>query len=257
MDASGQDDLFALDGIVSVAEPLHSSISVEPWSERERLAHEKATLGLYLSGHPIAEYESELAAMITAGLGDIQTEGPRSGVKQETRAVVAGLIVDLRTRQSRSGKRMAFASLDDRTGRLEVAVYPEVFDQSRDVLTKDALVVVEGTLTFDEYSGHNRLTAERIHSIEAARGRFAKQLVIAWRAAGVANRPNECGPLEELRALLKPFQGGACPIVIDYRSDAAATRLRLGEVWRVHPGDDLLQRLKKRLGPESVRVVYQ
>jgi DNA polymerase-3 subunit alpha len=257
MDASGQDDLFALDGVSPVSVPVHDRAGVEPWSERERLVHEKATLGLYLTGHPIGEYESELAAMITTRLGDIQQDSAaRAGLKQETRAVVAGLIVDLRTRQSKSGKRMAFASLDDRTGRLDVAVYPEVLEEHREVLSKDALVVVEGALALDEFSGHYRLTAERIHSIETARGRFAKQLVIAWRTGGVAGRPNEPAPLEELRALLKPFQGGACPIVIDYRGDGAATRLQLGEVWRVHPGEDLLQRLKKTLGPESVRVIY-
>ena len=257
MTASGQHDLFGLEVVGSEVLPADSAPVVEAWSERERLAHEKATLGLYLTGHPIGEYEHELASMITTRLGDIHLDGGRGGGRQEVRAVVAGLIVDLRARQSKSGKRMAFVTLDDRTGRLEVAVYAEAYEQYREALTKDGLVVVEGALALDDFTGQARLTAERIDSIEAARARFAKKLVIEWPAGAVRPRSSEANSLEELRALLKPFRGGSCPIVIDYRGAGAATRLQLGEVWRVHPGEDLLQRLRKQLGPESFRVVYQ
>lgn len=257
MDASGQDDLFGLIRVECDAHPTSGDASLEPWSERERLAQEKATLGLYLTGHPIDEYETELASMITTRLGDIHPDGGRGGPKQEIRAVVAGLIVDLRARQSKNGKRMAFASLDDRTGRLEVAVYPEVFDRCRESLSKDVLVVAEGILALDDFTGQVRLTAERVYTIESARARFAKQLLIEWPRAGAVIGSSAPGPFEELRSLLKPFQGGSCPIVIDYRGAGAATRLQLSEIWRVHPGEDLLQRLRKTLGSESVRVVYQ
>jgi DNA polymerase-3 subunit alpha len=258
MEASGQVDLFGLDTPQAAAVRQLSVPVVEPWSERERLAQEKATLGLYLTGHPIGEYEREIAAMITARLGDIAADSGRTAAKPETRAVVAGLIVDQRVRQGKNGKRMAFVTLDDRTGRLEVAVYPDVYDQFRESLTKDTLAVVEGTLGFDEFSGQNRLTAERIDSIESARARLARQLVITWpECESAAQMSMGATPLEELRNVLKAFQGGTCPIVIDYCGSGASTRLQLGDGWRVNPGDDLLHRLRRTLGETAVHVVYQ
>jgi DNA polymerase-3 subunit alpha len=256
MDATGQNDLFGLEPAPSTGPTASAGVTVEPWAERERLAHEKATLGLYLTGHPIGEYESELASIITSKLGALSLDGQRGGGRQEMRVVVAGLVVELRARQSKTGKRMAFATLDDRTGRVEVAVFSEAFEQSREALTKDTLVVVEGTLAMDDYTGQTRLSAERIHTIEAARARFARQLLINWPAPGADRSELEAGRLVQLKAVLKPFQGGGCPIVIDYRGAGAETRLELGLEWRVHPAEDLLQRLRKTLGRERVRLLY-
>jgi len=251
MEATGQVDLFGLKTKATDFAWGNQQGTVEPWLESERLAHEKATLGLYLTGHPFGEYEQELAPIITTRLGGLRVDGLHGAAKQEMRAVVAGLVIDLRVRQSKSGKRMAFLTLDDRTGRLDIAVYSEVYHQYREVLSKDVLIVVDGALAIDEYTGLHRLTAERVYSIESARVRFAKQLIIDWPA-----RPNEHRELEELKSLLKPFKGGGCPIVIDYRIAEAGTRLQLGDAWRVHPGDDLLQRLRKRLGAERVHLLY-
>ncbi|WP_139558117.1 DNA polymerase III subunit alpha [Methylotetracoccus oryzae] len=256
MDAMGQDDLFGLHPATVTGTTTLAIAPVEPWTERERLAHEKSTLGLYLTGHPITEYEAELAAIISSKLGAVSLDGHRGSGRQEVRVVVAGLVVELRTRQSKSGKRMAFATLDDRTGRVEVAVFSEAFDQSREALIKDALVVVEGTLALDDFTGQTRLSAERVHSIEAARARFARQLVIDWPVGAAAAPDAEAGRVGQLRAVLKPFQGGGCPIVIDYRGAGAETRLQLGAEWRVRPAEDLLQRLKKTLGPDRVRLLY-
>jgi len=257
MEASGQDDLFGLmdDSAQQAAAPIVRE-AVEPWPESQRLAEEKATLGLYLTGHPIAEYEAELAHFITGRLVKLGepdgSSGGGYGRRNETRAVAAGLVVDLRTRQNKNGKRMGFLTLDDRTGRLEVAVFSEVFEQYRDSMVKDTLVVAEGSLGMDDFAGVMRLTAEKLYTLPQARAQYSKHLLI------------ECPPqrtassvwADELAELLKPFQGGSCPILIDYRAKGAKTLLQLGEHWRIHPGEELLNRLRKHLGPERVRIQY-
>ena len=269
MAETGQADLFGLLDEPAVEVPVPSHESVEPWPEDQRLAHEKATLGLYLTGHPIGQYESELANFITGRLGTLgietgnrgwgaarQGEGQRANrTNNEIRAVVAGLVMELRTKQNKNGKRMAFATLDDRTGRLEVAVFSEVFEKYRDYLSKDTMLVAEGMLGMDDFAGQLRLSADRLFSIEQARAHFAKNLLIQWPPA---EGPKACGSLaEELHALLKPFQGGACPICIEYQGLTAKSLIQLGESWRVHPGDELLNRLQKRIGPDKVRILYQ
>ena len=285
--ATGQDDLFGLlTEPEEQAEASRPRESMDPWPEDQRLAHEKATLGLYLTGHPISRYEDELAHFITDRLGKLNVETNNRGsgtarqgeatrfkrqesraaseggeawrprMSNEIRAVVAGLVVELRTKQNKNGKRMAFATLDDRTGRLEVAVFSEVFEKYRDYLSKDALLVAEGTLAMDDFSGQLRLSAERLFSIEQARAHFAKHLLIQWSAVNGVDSSDGKDFAAELQDLLQPFQGGVCPVCIEYRGPTSQSMIQLGESWRIHPGDTLLTRLQKRIGADRVRMLY-
>ncbi len=263
MVAAGQDDLFGLpDEPMARDETSKPRESVEAWPENQRLANEKATLGLYLTGHPIAQYEHELVNFITARLGNLSVDSDSFGSGgfrrgNEQRATVAGLVVEMRTKQNKNGKRMSFATLDDRTGRLEVAVFSEVYEQFRDCIAKDALLVVEGSLGMDDFAGQMRLTAEKLYTIEQARARFAKHLLVEWSHQPANLSPPHSALADELVELLKPFQGGSCPIMIDYRGKGAKSLLQLGDLWRVHPGEELLNRLRKHIGPERVRIQYQ
>ncbi|MGI2323569.1 MULTISPECIES: DNA polymerase III subunit alpha [Methylococcus] len=255
MSAAGQDDLF---GGFTAESPAASSAGlvateVEPWAEAERLAQEKATLGLYLTGHPITPHERELEQIVTSRLGPLMGEG--EGGRGDTRVVVAGLIVDIRTRLTRSGQKMGFLSLDDRTGRMEIAVYTETFQRDGHHLAKDGLIVVEGTLGYDEYAGQTRITAERILSIEDARAHFARCLRIEWPGAVADGVPPSF--LAEFKKLLDRFAGGGCPVHVAYRGRRAQTVLRLGDGWRVHPRDELLGCLRKWIGSSRVQVVYR
>jgi DNA polymerase-3 subunit alpha len=260
MAETGQDDLFGLMAPAVAEEAPKAVVAFEPWSEAERLNHEKTTLGLYLTGHPIGQYEADITHFITDRLGPLTEKHDKSsdgggyggyGRKNEVKAVVAGLVVELRAKQNKNGKRMGFATLDDRTGRLEVAVFSEVFEKYRDYLVKDTLLVAEGNLGFDDFAGQLRLTAERLLSIEQARAEFAKRLTIQWPDDD-GNRPW----VDELQDLLTSYRGGACPIFIDYRGKSARTVIQLGETWRVNPGDELLNRLQQRIGPDKVKLLY-
>jgi DNA polymerase III subunit alpha len=144
MAQAGQNDLFGLTEENEITDnPAEAySSQVEPWSEKEKLDAEKQTLGLFLTGHPIAEYLPELKHITHGTLANLQADAKRSKGKMEAR--VAGLIVEIRTRQSKQGKMMGFATLDDRTGRLEVAAYSNTFDKYRDLLTKDTVLIAEG-----------------------------------------------------------------------------------------------------------------
>ncbi|MEW6037564.1 MAG: DNA polymerase III subunit alpha [Pseudomonadota bacterium] len=256
MSAAGQDDLFG--GFVaespSAADLSLISAEVEPWTEAERLAQEKATLGLYLTGHPITPHERELEQIVTTRLGPLMGEG--EGGRGETRVVVAGLIVDIRTRLTRNGQKMGFVALDDRTGRMELAVYTETYQRDGHHLVKDGLVVAEGTLGFDEYAGQTRISAERIFSIEEARAHFARCLRIEWPSATSAEYLSPSF-LKEFKNLLGQFAGGGCPVQIAYQGRGAQTLLRLGERWRVHPRDELIGRLRKYIGSARVNVMYR
>ncbi len=255
MAAVGQEDLFGLEP-ARASQPGAASLQLEDWDEETRLAHEKETLGLYLTGHPISRYEPELERFVSGKivefLGDGEDVGGRApGGRGEQMVVLAGLVVANRTSVSKRGDRMAHVTLDDRSARIEMTLFPEVYQKHRDQLVADRLLVVEGSLSFDDFLGRQRLTAARVYTIEQAREAYARHLVIRVGQDVAGN-----GLVTGLAATLEPFREGRCPVWLDYRSAAAATTLVCGERWRVRPSDELLARLRRLVGQDGVDVVY-
>lgn len=253
MALAGQNDLFGLAVQVEVSDGEAEAYStvVEPWSEKEKLEAEKQTLGLFLTGHPIAEYLPELKHITHGSLASLEVDAGRSRGKMEGR--VAGLVVEMRTRQTKQGKMMGFATLDDRTGRLEVAAFSGIFDKYRNLLAKDTLLVAEGSLAMDDFTNSLRMTAEKLYSMEQAREMFARAIVLNWDSG---QWQMERSFVDELAETLKPFCGGLCPISIEFAKTEAKANLQLGDDWRVYPSDELLIRLRRLLSTEAVQVRY-
>ena len=253
----GQDDLFGLGAPSEAADAARETASAvhgDEWVERERLAAEKETLGLYLTGHPIEEHEAELAGFVSCRLNQAASGLDRNSArgKGEARVVVAGLVVAARSRVTQSGRRLGFVTLDDRTARLEVICFGDVYQRHRHLLEKDQLVVVEGDLGYDEFSDGYRISAERVYDLAGARLQFARRLVLRVAAGEAGN-----GFVPALAEALTPYQSGSCPVCIDYEGEGAAARLRLGEAWRVRPEPELIDRLSRLLAADRVAVDYR
>ncbi len=254
MALAGQNDLFGLAVAVETGDGEAEAYStvVDPWTEKEKLEAEKQTLGLFLTGHPIAEYLPELKHITHGTLGSLEVDAGRARGKMEAR--VAGLIVDIRTRQTKQGKMMGFATLDDRTGRLEVAAFSGIYDKYRNLLAKDTILVAEGSLAMDDFTNGLRMTAEKLYSMEDAREMFARGIVLDWDSSQeMAQRLFAA----ELADILKPFCGGQCPVSIEYQSNNTKASIQLGDDWRVRPADELLIRLRRFLSVEAVTVKYK
>ncbi len=213
------------------------------WTEKHRLTAEKETLGLYLRGHPIDEYESEIRRFAKAKISSLQP-----GKKLR---LFAGLVVDLRTMKSKRGDNIAFVTLDDRTSRIEVSVFAETYNSYHDLLMKDTILVVEGEVSHDDYSGALKARAIKIFDIETARIRFARELVLRL------NADNEKHKVEHMLPLLKSCQAEGCRLVVEYTNQFALGKFRLGDSWQVRPNDDLLHSLKEKLGEQSVWLRYK
>jgi len=241
--AAGQNDLFGSSCPTTPSEPDEAitSMVVAEWSEEQRLLGEKETLGLYLTGHPIVRYEKELANFITSRIADLR---PNKTVS------VAGLVTAINTRNDRRGEKIAFVTLDDRSGRVEVAAFSDAYSRYRDLLTKDRLVIVSGEVSESDFSGGFRMSAEAIYDIDQARARYACGLEIDVDEARAGN-----GFVTSLSEVLQPFREGKCPIWINYHRKDATARMSLGEAWRVRPTDELLQRLREVA--DGVRVLYK
>ena len=169
------------------------------WPEEERLAGEKETLGLYLTGHPIARFESEIEKIASTRLSELR---PSPG---QTRTI-AGLVAGLRTLNTRNG-RMAIVTLDDRTARVEVRIYSKLFSACREKLIKDRLLVVEGEIEDDEFSGGCSVVANAIDDLEAARARRARRILIELDGDSV-----DVGVARTLREAIESWTG-ATPVL--------------------------------------------
>jgi DNA polymerase-3 subunit alpha len=218
-----------------------SYVNVPRWGEREQLLNEKQALGFFLSGHPFNEYAAELSAFVRRSLAQLQPQ------KEPT--LLAGLVVSTRTQMTRRGK-MAIIMLDDATAQVEVSVFNELWEAERAKIKEDDLLLVEGKVQRDDYTGGLRVTADRLYTLAEARGRFARALCLTMNGKSDAHR---------LQALLAPYRAagnGACPVRVAYRNNDAAAELTLPDAWRVRLDDTLLTGLREWLTPENIRIVY-
>jgi DNA polymerase III subunit alpha len=248
---AGQNDLFGLasEERAEVAQ-LRPAPPLPEWSEAVRLAGERETLGLYLTGHPLARFEAALPRFVSHRIGDLVSDRPLAGFEPGRfgggkPVTVAGLVDEVKKR----GPRILL-TLDDRTGRIEAMLFEETWHKHRDLVAKDALVVVEGLLRFDEFSDAWRLAARRITELDKLHEQEARRLVIRCT-------PGDVGRLcERLESILAPWRPGPCPITVEYVGSSAAGALNLGEQWSVRAGRELLEQLEGLLGRDAVRVLY-
>jgi DNA polymerase-3 subunit alpha len=277
--AAGQQDLF---GEIASSSGYQSDRQItapvrEEWDDEQRLAGERETLGLYLTGHPIDRYEAEIDAMVGAAnrlgrileidrpapvaddetSGDSGQGGGRSwAATRRERRKVAGLVVTVRHGKTQRG-RMGSVLLDDRTGRIEVVVFAPLYEQVRNLLVPDQILVVTASLSFDEFRDAWSLRAEDLRTFEQAREAEAEHLALTLDLSDPRAHQGGVALVDEVHALLEPYRGGDLRVLIDYRRPGVVGRLVCGDAWRVQPADALLKRLRRLLGNEAVTISYR
>jgi len=252
--AAGQVDLFGL-AVAAPAddEPAVPGERLPEWSEPVRLAGERETLGLYLTGHPITEYEREFRPIVSGRIADVGGARPVGAGEGGWRGpgknvTVAGLVLEIRKR----GNRNSFV-LDDRSGRIEVTLFDDVYQQHRALIARDAILVVEGSLRFDDFVDDWRIAAKRIIDIAQAREQYARRLVLRWPRG---TNGDGSGLITAIEQVLRPARGGRCAVAIRYAAKAASANVLLGEEWSVRPSQELIERLGQLVGRDGVELVY-
>ncbi len=229
---------------------------IRPWSPKQQLGGEKETLGLYVTGHPIDEYEKELRQFVKNRIVDLK---PDFNNQQ-----MAGLVVAMRTMKNKRGDTMAFITLDDRSARIEVTLFADAFDAVREKISKDVILVVEGQVTHDDYSGELKVRGKAVKTLLDARMSQINSLVLTLKAEDfngssqrAGNTSGKNGFSQQFKELLEPSLNGPCPVIIDYQRSDACGRIELGRQWSVQPSDELIQRLRDYFGPDCVSLNYE
>ena len=248
-EAAGQAGLFAAPETPQDLSP--AIVELREWTALERLAAERESLGLYLTGHPFEQYAGHCRhfthGSIDRLVAGMPAVGPGANYFAARRdVVVAGLVTDMRRR----GNRLSLV-LDDNTDRIEVTLFDETYAQCRHLLVKDAVLVVDGSMRFDEFLNGWRITAQRVRAAEQLIEEHARRLTIRWAGNGT-------GPdfVRRLKETLEPYTQGRCEVCIQYAGYSARALLTLGERWHVRPVRELRDRLGELMGEERIALHY-
>lgn len=246
--AAGMTDLFGEIQLHDEADPYHDYRQLIEWPIKERLAGEKETLGLYLTGHPIDEYEDEVKRIVTARLADIQ---PR---KQDVQTL-AGLVIDIRRMKTKAGKDLMFVTLDDRTARIEFGVFDDQDASWVSLIEVGRVIFVQAEVTWNDFREENRVKVSDVVDVAQARQRFAKALVVRVRALDWAANEQ---PATQLRALLPPVSSDvpSVPLHIAYERQDARGEIQLGESYQAPLTDEFIYRMRQRYGIDAVEIRF-
>ncbi|SKC34100.1 DNA polymerase III subunit alpha [Photobacterium piscicola] len=241
---SGQEDLF---GVLTEApeEVEHAYANIAEAPESVWLEGERETLGLYLTGHPINAYISELKHYTTWRLKDAQQTG------RDKVASVAGLVIAARVMTTKRGSRIGLMTLDDRSGRMEVMLFTDALDRYIDLLEKDKIVVVSGQVSFDDFNGGLRMSAREVLDISEAREKHLRGVAIS-----VTEEQIDEQFFSRFSQVLEPHRAGTVPVHMYYQRSNARAKFTLGTEWRVTPADKLLSDLKMLLGDKQVELEF-
>jgi len=248
---TGQHDIFGL-ASSHVPEAVRSRTPDQPeWSDVVRLRAERETLGRAISGHPIDRFVNDLPRFITGRITDYleqdkpaaNPEGGRSFFGGKNVAI-AGVLEELRKRGPRTE-----ITLDDDSGRIQCSFFDEQYQQFRELLVKDALLLVEGKLRFDEFANTWVLRATKVSELERLREKEARRIVLKLKSTDAL-------PLDKLQALLGQYRGGSCQIAVQYHGVGSRGTFSFGSDWNVRPTPALIEALESLLGRGRLAVLY-
>jgi DNA polymerase-3 subunit alpha len=214
-------------------------VNVPPWSEKQRLTEEKTALGFYLSGHLFTAYEPEVRKFARTRLSSLEpSREPR---------MIAGIIVAVRTQMTQRGK-IVIVTLDDASSTADVTVYNELYEPNRAMFKEDELLVVQGKVSEDRFSGGMRVSAEKVMDIGAARAQYGKQFSVA------SSTGFDTGQLKNILSQYRSDNG--LPFVMQYTHDGVSCEVRWPAAWQVKPADELKLALMDKLGVQNATIEY-
>ena len=237
----GQHGLFRPgSGGMSIDEAQNILPQAEDWSEDQQLSGEHSVLGFYVSGHPLDKYAGRLREMGTVELGAM--EARHNGEE----LAIAGIITQTRAMRSKRGARWAICSVQDRTGGVEVLVFPEAFQKFEHLLRPATPLLIRGRVNVEE-AGTRFVAAEvRLLDKIADRGPSLMRVRVDLRAV-------DTGTLDELQKILTE-RPGRCRVAFDLIS-ADGTMATLDTEKGIEPAPEVFARLREICGADSVAVL--
>ncbi len=207
----------------------------EEYSIREKLALEKEVLGIYVSGHPLAEYEQQLKEKINCSSKEIAEQKIFDG----QRVTIGGMIIRKSIKRTRANTTMAFFTLEDLTGTLEVVVFSNVYETITEKITEDTVVIVKGRASIAE--GEAKLIASQIDFLESE----------SITVLGLILEKESKASLEDITKILSKYRGNTPVYIYDRKK---GQKFKTDSRYWIQKNEFSLQELELLLGNENVIV---
>ncbi|MEA2030764.1 MAG: DNA polymerase III subunit alpha [candidate division Zixibacteria bacterium] len=228
-------DLFA-DSSGEVIRTAPTLPEVDEWSTSQRLTHEKDMLGFYVSGHPLDKYRDELNAFTSFAIGHLEQ------ASDEREVTLGGIVASVKTVIDKRGNTMAFVTIEDYTGTVELILFSDCYSKSKDLIVVDQMVLVIGSVSTRE-GEKAKVIGNEVLPLEKLEERFNCQLVIKISY--------DCSDstIKQALASLEEFRGDT-PVLLTVRENGSEVYIK-SRKYTVNPDFTLLNRLKDILGESN------
>jgi DNA polymerase-3 subunit alpha len=214
---------------------------LEEWPENQLLSFEKEVLGFYLTSHPLIRYQEDIRKLTTA---DTETLGE---IANGTQVSVGGLVAEVKEIQTKKGDQMAFLSLEDMRGRVEVIVFPDLYRSVRPYLRVDVPVLIRGVL--DNGEERPKVKASSVVPLDEATREKISKVHFRLRTPGLSKEQ-----LLQLREILKENKGGCETLlhfIVPHRSEVV---MALSPELMVAPSDKMRRSVEGLFGEKTVEM---
>jgi DNA polymerase III subunit alpha len=231
-----ENSLFGGMNEIKISEP--SLPYVEPWSAKEQLAKEREVIGFYISEHPLRKYEVEYKSFATIHFGETE--------KLENMDVVrgCGVITELKTKIDKSGRTMAFFTIDDFSGSCETLMFSKVYEEFGRYVKEEECVFIVGR---PESSGDAiKIHIEKVIPLEEAREKFTESINI-----NIDKKKNKPEKIAELKPVLEKHKG-SIPLYFHLYNNGSKPKKFLAKEFRIKLSEDFIHSVTDILGEDSV-----
>jgi DNA polymerase-3 subunit alpha len=237
-EAIGQYSIFdSMEGHKEIGLP-----DVPEWKESQLLAHEKESVGFYISGHPLAAFEADIKRYATA------TTETLENIPDGREVTICGVIAGLKPKMTKKNEKMAILSFEDLFGTIEVIVFPDLYKTAQHMLLTDTPLLVAGQL--DKSEQGNKIKAVRLHLLAEVKKKSATRMDIKLNSTGLTQ-----DDLLKIKEILFRSQG-TIPVYFRLQNPARKESLiSVGREIRVNPSDQLIAEIESVLGAGVVSLV--
>ncbi|MBI5214476.1 MAG: DNA polymerase III subunit alpha [Ignavibacteriae bacterium] len=240
--SKGQDSLFEGGSKSKTVESFPVLPETQPWSENEKLTREKSVLGFYVSGHPLSKYNREIKAFATAKMGE------PAGVKPGSPIRVCGILSDVKKKVDKKGNMMAFAKIEDFTGKGECIFFSSVYKDCQEHVKEDAIVMVVGKA--DDGGDVLKIIANELIPIDFVRSRFTRRLLIQLKMEKLNEQK-----VKQLKSVFSSHRG-KCSCYFQVTDDNSAKPINLvSKKVAIDPNNEFFHSVETLIGAENVMIL--
>ena len=216
---------------------------VSEWPESELLAYEKETLGFFISSHPLAGYEKDLKKFFTTDTSNIHYMNDGEEVK------IGGVPVTINEIKTRRGERMAFVTIEDLKGSMEIIVFAELYQRVSSVLKREKPVMIKGKVSIDTNNQKAKLRAEEIIPLSEALKILPSSIHFNLDTSNISKLH-----LEKFKNILKSHPGKCAAFIHFLIPGQSETVISLPDEFRLNPSEGLFQEVEYLFGSQVVTL---